>query len=116
MKATRLSWPNGTRAVVGPNWCATILPTGQVVRARPNAESPRMAHELGYGDDVDALTREHDVIHSELAAMVGLPHSLGLAQVAGLPVNAMLANLEEAAVLAVQRFTKALKENHHGTT
>ena len=116
VKAMRRSWPNGTRALIGRDWCATILPTGHVVRARPNAESPHMAFELGYADDVAALTREHDVLHSELASVAGLPFSLGLAQAAGLPVSSKLASLEESAVLAVQKFTQALKETHHGTT
>lgn len=95
---------NGTRISVGPDWVHTILPGGQEVHAHPNAESPEMAIRLGYGGDVAALTREHDVLHSALCDLLGLPFSLSLAAAAGLAVSPRLALLEERAVLAAQEF------------
>lgn len=95
---------NGTRINVGPSWVHTILPGGAEVHAHPSAESREMAIRLGYGEDVAALTREHDVLHSSLCDLLGLPYSLSLAQAAGLTVSPRLALLEERAVLAVQEF------------
>lgn len=100
---------NGTRALVGPSWVVTTLPGGQEVHAHPDAASAPMALRLGYAGDVEALTRDHDLIHSWLADELGLPQSISLAQTAGLDVPGDLAGLEEDAVLAVQRYICALR-------
>lgn len=96
--------PNGTRFIVGHDWCRTILPTGAEVMACGNADSPRMARRLGYGADVAALTREHDPLHNTIAAMLGMPWYYSLMQASGADVCPHLAALEEQAVLCVQEF------------
>lgn len=100
---------NGTRILVGDGWAVTTLPNGREVHAHPNADSPRMARELGYGDDVAAMTREHDPLHAWLTDQLGMPHSVSLMGAAGCEVDAELATLEEEAVLAVQRFARAAR-------
>jgi hypothetical protein len=101
---------NGTRTRVFETWAENDL-LGQTVSAvaRHDAEQAAMARRLGYGEDVDAMTRDHDLLHALLADMLGLPCSLSLKLAAGL-ANAddrQLADIEEAAVLAVQEFVRA---------
>lgn len=67
-----------------------------------------MARLLGYGTDVAALTRDHDLLHSLVADWLGQPHSYALALAAGLDACPQLAALEEDAVLALQRYIAAL--------
>lgn len=93
---------NGTKVRTDADWCLTILPGGIEVHAHPGAESAEMAERLGYGDDVSAMTREHDALHATLTDFLGMPHSFSLMQAAGEDVDATIAALEEAAVLAVQ--------------
>ncbi len=100
---------NGTEVAVGSNWARTTLPCGTTVYAEPNADSPRMAALLGYGADVDAMTREHDLLHSRLMDWLGQPYSHGLRAAVGLEHNPTVAALEEDAVLAVQRLSCALR-------
>ena len=67
------------------------------------------AQRLGYGDDVEAMNRDHDPLHRALCAWLGVP-SLAMRMAAGLDLTeaeAALAALEEDAVLAVQRFKRA---------
>lgn len=63
----------------------------------------RTARRLGYGEDVEAMNRDHDPLHRALCEWLGLP-SYSLSASAGHPVDPDLARYEEAAVLAVQRF------------
>ena len=95
---------NGTRITIGPDWVRTVLPTGAEVHASYDPDSPRMARRLGYGDDWEAMTREHDPLHSRLCDFLGMPFSYSLMQAAGADVCPQLAALEEDAVLAVQEF------------
>lgn len=98
---------NGTRVTVGPCWTVTTLPTGETVHAHPDGseEQAETARRLGY-PDVCSLTREHDLTHSWLADVLGLPASFSLSQAAGLPTDPELAGIEEDAVLALQRFIR----------
>lgn len=101
---------NGTRVVIGPTWSVVTLPSGHEVHAHPQRtpEQDHTAQRLGYGADVEAMTRDHDLLHVSLTDWLGLPHSFSLATAADLPsVHPDLAHLEEAAVLAVQRFMVA---------
>lgn len=52
------------------------------------------------------MTRDHDPLHSALAAWVGLPASLALQLAAGETADRELADLEEAAVLALQKLLR----------
>lgn len=97
----------GTEVRIGPAGVVTRLPSGDVIRARPNAESAAMADRLGYGADVKALTSDHDPLHVWLANVCGLPSSAALSAVAAHRSGDRLAALEEAAVLAVQAYCRA---------
>lgn len=103
-----LHWRGGTKQTIGPSWVVTRLPGGAEIHAHPDGtpEQAATAHALGYGADVAALTRDHDVLHAALAAWLGLPASYALRQTAGGDVSADLAAAEEAAVLALQRFIR----------
>lgn len=94
--------------MVGPYWLITTLPDGQQVPASPRSDSGPIARRLGYGEDVAALTRDHDLLHSLLADWLGQPYSHSLAQAAGLPADSAVAALEEDVVLALQRYINAL--------
>jgi hypothetical protein len=102
---------NGTLIEIRPASTRITLPTGETVigEAQHTAEQRHTARRLGYGDDVLAMVRDHDPLHSLLAAWLGLPASYGIMAAAGLlkPEDADLAAYEEAAVLAVQRFMRA---------
>jgi len=99
--------------VQGPNFCVTTLPNGTEVHAHPNMDTPEMADRLGYGDDVDGLTRDHDALHSVLMDWLGAPYSYSLMRAANpkSSVSWEIANLEEEAVLAVQKLKQALKNS-----
>jgi hypothetical protein len=86
----------------------TVYPDGKhVVACAEDTDAYRQtALEHGYGEDVDKLSREHEVCHALLAAWLGLPHSPALRAVAlGRPQDGDWR--EEAAVLAVQRWARA---------
>lgn len=72
-------------------------------------DQQQTARDLGYGDDVAAMNREHDPLHYSLCAWLQVPsYSMVIAR--GEPVTkpqAALAAIEEAAVLAVQRLMRA---------
>lgn len=98
---------NGTLIEIGDGWVVITLPTGEQVHAHPNEDSARMAAALGYGDDVAAMTLDHDPLHARLTDWLGLAASPTLRRAAGLEPDGELVGLEEAAVLAVQRFRRA---------
>ena len=101
---------NGTRISVGADFCVTTLPNGDEVHAHPNDESLHMARELGYGDDVAALTREHDALHSRLMDWLGQPYSYSLMRAAGHEKTDWgIAVYEEKAVLAIQQLMNEIK-------
>ncbi|MFL6864048.1 MAG: hypothetical protein ACJ8DZ_13725 [Allosphingosinicella sp.] len=101
--------PNGTRVVVGPSWAVVTLPDGREVHAHPGPGSADMARRLGYGDDVAAMTRDHDPLHARLTALLGMPRSLSLSVAAGGNEPGDLVALEEEAVLAAQRLLQACR-------
>jgi hypothetical protein len=85
---------------IGPSWVVTRFPDGMA-----------RAEHLGYGqgrDAVDAMTRDHDYLHSVIAAELGLPWSPTLHAVAhGDPLNRELADYEERVVFARQRLASS---------
>lgn len=101
-------WRGGTTQTVGPNWVVTRLPGGAEIHAHPDGtpEQAATARELGYGADVAAMTREHDVMHAALADWLRFPASFALRQAAGQDVPADVAAAEEAAVLALQKLIR----------
>lgn len=76
-----------------------------------HAEQPGQADtaaRTGFASVVE-MNVEHDMMHSRLAYMLGLPHSPALWDVAhGVPATA-LHDLEEDAVLAVQAYARAAR-------
>jgi hypothetical protein len=55
----------------------TLFPDGSELYATPNhdPESLRNAASLGYGDDTARMSRDHEVSHTFLAVVLGLPFS-----------------------------------------
>ena len=68
----------------------------------------RTAERLGYGSDVAATNRDHDPLHAALCRWLGVEsHALRVARGENLTFGEhYTANLEEDAVLAVQRFAR----------
>ncbi len=92
----------------GTAWVVTTYPDGTTVEAHPQHSSEDVARALALGyANVGELTLAHDPTHEHLARCLGLPHSPTLWAVAhGTEVDPDLAQAEEAAVLAVQRFAQ----------
>lgn len=67
-----------------------------------------MARDLGYGDDTLQMCHDHDPLHVSLCKWLGLETSFSMLSAVGrLPMEQeSLAHLEEAAVLAVQKFIR----------
>jgi hypothetical protein len=98
---------------IGPSWVVTRFPDGTEVHAHPtyDDESLHRALGLGYtwpypaGDHIaiNAMCRDHDYLHSVVAAELGLPWSPTLWAVAhGEPVGP-IGDYEERVVLARQK-------------
>lgn len=90
----------------------TTFPDGSVLPACGNAdpESVARAHELGYAGDTWAMSRDHEIAHSFLAAKAGLPCSATLRRAAlggkADTPSASEREREECAVLVFQRFAR----------
>jgi hypothetical protein len=87
----------------------TILPSGVEIPATPHDTDAyrTTARDHGYGADTLALCQEHELMHVALAAWLGLPVSPTLQAVASGDVTPV-ADAEEAAVMAVQRYARAV--------
>lgn len=97
---------NGTVQRIYPTWVETDIPGLQTLHACPMVEQGATAERLGYGGDIDAMTRDHDFLHCLLADSLGLDASFSLTLAAGGAADPALAEAEEDAVLALQRFAK----------
>lgn len=90
--------------------CRTVFPDGAAVPASPEGtpEQAATARELGYGEDVAGMVRDHELAHTLIAEWCGLPGSPTLRRVAtGAPrEDADGEWWEEALVLAFQRFVR----------
>ena len=82
----------------------TRLPGGGEVHARAHRTSEYLARagSLGYGIDVDALSRDHEITHSLLATWLGLQESPTFRGVAD-GRHWQHWQAEESAVLGIQR-------------
>ena len=96
---------------VGNTYVLTRLPNGDIVRAHTNydEESVARAHSLGYNGDVEAMTRDHDPLHTRIAAALGLKESYAL-RAAYNGEDSEIAGLEEEVVLAAQRLLNKHRE------
>lgn len=92
-------------------WVRTTLPDGSPVHAVPgeSAEDIARAEALGYGGDCWLMTRDHDRFHAMLADGLGLPESPALRKTAQGSRSTLLTDLEEASVLAIQRYAQELR-------
>lgn len=95
---------------IGTDLLFTVLPDGALVPAAPQdtTEYRMTAAGLGYEDDILRMCREHEVAHSLLCWLLGLPESPTMRGVAHGAAPTPQTNLEEAAVLAFQAFARAL--------
>jgi hypothetical protein len=108
-----LTYSNGTIIQVWPDCVRTILPDGSEVVAAPqdNDAYRATAERLGYGADTLRMSQEHELLHSWLAAHLGLPESPTLGRVARGEGDTALTGLDEDAVMAIQRFANAAGVN-----
>jgi hypothetical protein len=86
------------------------LPDGATVlaMAEDTPEYRATALETGYNDDLDALCREHEIIHVALAHLLKTTSPTMDHVSERRPVALWLREMEEDAVLAIQRYTRAL--------
>ena len=96
------------RAHLSVGYTETIFRDGSIVPAYPTGDDEQLktSQELGYGADVAAMCREHEILHTWLCEQFGLPHSPTLWAVAhGQPADAApvwAQQQEETLVLAFQ--------------
>ncbi len=93
----------------GARYVETRFADGTKVGSTPNRDSHtlKVAAELGYGDDSWAMSRDHELAHSWLALVDGLPWSPTMWRLAhphgpDLPDDGQVAE-EEARVLEFQK-------------
>lgn len=100
----------GASVELHPNgMTVTTYQTGERVPAVPQHDETYRARavSLGYGDDVAAMSRDHEIGHHLLAHWLGLLHSPTLRGVS-LRDHWVHWQAEEAAVLAVQSMRGSL--------
>lgn len=97
---------NGTVQRIYDGWLETDIPGLPTLMACSRDDQAETARSLGYGDNIDLMNREHDQLHAMLADWLGLSASYSLTVAAGGEVEPGLAEAEEAAVMAVQRFMR----------
>ncbi|MGD9613829.1 MAG: hypothetical protein AB7H90_01380 [Alphaproteobacteria bacterium] len=104
----RKTLANGSIIEVLPTGSRVTLSTGEAVYGEPHdTESYRQtARDLGYGDDVLSMAKDHDPLHAWLAAALGLPDSPALRSAIGLEPASEVTAAEEQAVMAIQRFCR----------
>jgi hypothetical protein len=96
------------------NWMGvtTWMGDGKRVLACPE-DTPdyrATALRLGYGSDTLAMCRDHEMLHNWLCDALGLRESLVMRALAnGESADGELLGLEEEAVMAVQRFARAVR-------
>ena len=93
------------------NCVRTTLPDGAVIMAAPQDSDDyrRRAWDHGYQHDTFALCAEHEVGHSLLAYLLGLPESPALRAAVTAQEATHLTNWDEAATLALAAYC-----NHAG--
>lgn len=79
----------------------------------PITDQHETARQLGYGDDVEAMNRDHDQTHGWITMSLGIPsYSLALSRGETLTQKQCeLAWAEEAAVLAIQKLRQLARNS-----
>lgn len=89
--------------------CVTF-PSGRNTEAYPHPEEPHyhvIAHRCGYGDDLLAYCREHELAHCVVMEHLFAQPSFVLnAQVHGIVLESGVSALEELAAQALQRWAR----------
>lgn len=99
---------------VAPGWTETVFHDGTRVAAMPEADDEygRQAARLGYGDDLAAMSREHEILHTfleEKRTGGASPTLWAVAHGQGEPFAPIWEQeIEEALVLAFQAFRNGL--------
>jgi hypothetical protein len=101
-----------TTVEVYPDSTRIIFPDdAEIVGAPQDTDAYRAtARQYGYGDDTLTLCQEHEVMHIALTHWLGI-ESVTMRVLRGEADVQALSDLEEAAVLAVQRFARAAGVN-----
>jgi hypothetical protein len=95
----------GTVVEVWPDCVATHLPGGAEVVAAPqdNDSYRATAQRLGYGPDTFRMMRDHEILHTAIAHLLGLPESPTLRGVAEGKGSTPLTDLEEDVVCSLAK-------------
>lgn len=97
-----------TKIKIHNGYTEITLPSGQVVFGWHSEQAGQAETAARIGCSIELMNQTHDVVHVLLSEMIGLECSPLLQRVAdGLPANE-LRDLEEDAVIAVQRFAHAV--------
>jgi hypothetical protein len=88
-----LSWPDGTSVPGCPHDTDSYRET---------------AEDYGYGPDTMALCVEHELTHGALGAWLGVPSPVMLELRGSKVADPVVASREEAAVLAIQAYARAI--------
>jgi phytoene dehydrogenase-like protein len=88
-----------------------VFPSGKEAVAWPHPQNPHysvISHRLGYGDDLMAYCREHELAHAVIAQeLQGAPSHVLFRLAHGLELDSGAALLEEIAAQALQRWARA---------
>ena len=110
MSRTEHHWFGQTHVQVIGSHVITTLPDGTKVTAAPNYTEAdvEIAHKLGYGGDVEAMTREHDLTHAKLCHALGLDESPAL-RAAATGQDTEASGADERMVLAAQELVNLVR-------
>lgn len=110
MTTHRVEGTPDARPCDGKAWLVTKFPDDTVIEAHPQhgEEDQARAAALGY-PDVGSMTLDHDVMHQVVSWAVRGQGS----RVPTGTEDAELAQAEEEAVLAIQRYANAIREHRH---
>ena len=101
----------GTVIELWPGYTRTTLPGGGEIHAAPqdNDAYRARAHALGYGDDTARMSRDHELSHTILAALLDLAVSPALQSVVRGTGPSVITGRDEDAALALQAFAVAAR-------
>lgn len=105
---------DGTEITASNDW-SCVDRGAYSVSALSRPDQIETAISLGYGSDIDAMTRDHDAFHAILACSLGVAGgSYALRHAAGRKTDPLRATCEEGAVMALQRYCRVLGIDAYG--